>query len=257
MQKIDQTILKPGYRIIDERFFYIEPPKSIIPSVSADATDSAKWSVWRKRNYAFYEKELNQFPQSSLLIDIGAGQSHFAKLFEPFRVAAIDFYPYRQVNVIADINQEIPLHDGVADVTVLSNVLEHTKRPERMLNECFRILRSGGTLLLTVPFIIDVHQRPYDFFRYTDIALRSLLEERGFRDISVEPITDLFASYKQISGLFFTSLVDHTPHSFWGRFVLRVIWKMIRFGLWFGTPIFARTKPNNDFPLGYAVKARR
>jgi hypothetical protein len=42
------------------------------------------------------------------------------------------------------------------------------------------VLRPGGRLLLTVPFIWDEHEQPRDYARYSSFGLRALLERTGF-----------------------------------------------------------------------------
>ena len=43
------------------------------------------------------------------------------------------------------------------------------------------MLGSGGTLLLTVPFVWDEHEQPNDYARYSSFGLKALLERQGFR----------------------------------------------------------------------------
>ena len=43
------------------------------------------------------------------------------------------------------------------------------------------MLKPGGTLWLTAPLFYAEHERPYDYFRYTQFGLRHLLEREGFR----------------------------------------------------------------------------
>ena len=72
------------------------------------------------------------------------------------------------------------------DHVVLTQVLEHVPEPARVLAELHRVLKPGGTLWLTAPFFYAEHERPYDFFRYTQFGLRRLLESAGFEVLEVE-----------------------------------------------------------------------
>ena len=66
--------------------------------------------------------------------------------------------------------------------SVLCNqVLEHVFNPDEFVGEIRRVLGSGGKLLLTVPFVWDEHEQPYDYARYSSFGLRALLERQGFR----------------------------------------------------------------------------
>jgi hypothetical protein len=67
-------------------------------------------------------------------------------------------------------------------------VLEHLEAPERVLAAVFRALRSGGEFAITVPFIIKLHQTPYDFCRYTHFRLARMLADAGFNDLRMEAV---------------------------------------------------------------------
>jgi hypothetical protein len=42
-------------------------------------------------------------------------------------------------------------------------------------------MTPGARLLLTVPFVWDEHEQPWDYARYSSFGLRALLERHGFR----------------------------------------------------------------------------
>lgn len=80
----------------------------------------------------------------------------------------------------------IPLEDASVDSVLLTEVLEHCPHPADVLKELSRVLKRGGFLLLTVPFIWPIHTVPHDEFRYTPFALRRLLEQAGFANPNIE-----------------------------------------------------------------------
>ena len=67
-----------------------------------------------------------------------------------------------------------------------TQTLEHVPNPERIVAEWARVLRPGGNLLLTLPFMWPEHEMPYDFQRYTTNGLRAILEKSGFEIIAQE-----------------------------------------------------------------------
>ncbi len=254
--------LEPGFRKEGDVYYYTDVRSDIKPSENTAATNKEKWGHWRRENFEFFKRELEELPKGLLLLDIGAGQSHFRELFEPFEAVGVDFYPYPRVAVVCDLNAKLPFKDGSADILVLSNVLEHIAEPLMMLKECRRVLKDGGVLLGAVPFLIEVHQRPYDFYRYTDIALTRLFGEAGFARASVLPVVSNYALFKNTSERFFGDLIRQLrrgsiPEKLLG-FLVRAYWFFFRLEFFrIGKPLFARSGGSPDAALGYCFKAVR
>lgn len=66
------------------------------------------------------------------------------------------------------------------DLVIIDNVLEHVAAPAAAIRNAAAMLRAGGILLVSTPFLIKVHGAPYDFSRWTEPGLRRLLEDCGF-----------------------------------------------------------------------------
>ncbi len=93
----------------------------------------------------------------------------------------------------------LPLADGVADLVILVEVLEHLHEPEAVLSEIRRVLRPGGRLFLTTPnyqwpspwpvleWVVDHSglaarmREAQHVRRFTVPLVRALLEAHGFR----------------------------------------------------------------------------
>lgn len=73
-----------------------------------------------------------------------------------------------------------PVPDASFDAVICSQVLEHIFTPADFLGEIRRVLRPGGSLLLTTPFVWDEHSQPFDFGRYASFGLAHLLRNAGF-----------------------------------------------------------------------------
>ena len=119
-----------------------------------------------------------------LVLDAGAGRAPYRDLFAHARYETADFLGvpgknYVEPEYVCDL-ASIPVEDGRFDHVVCTQVLEHLPEPATVLGEFHRVLKPGGRLWLTAPFFYGEHERPYDFFRYTQYGLRHLIEGAGF-----------------------------------------------------------------------------
>ncbi len=261
---MDVTSLLAGpFMERDGVYYTVDPPTNTYVSRDGDPTNPQAWSFWRRENFSFFKNQLTSISPGSVIIDLGAGRSDFRELFTGFKVCAVDFYPYPGISVVADLSKHLPFRDSCADVIVLSNVLEHMAEPDLLFEECRRLLKPGGTLLATVPFMIEVHQRPYDFWRYTDINLERLLRRHGFEKQEIIAVSKLDVLLYNILARFFRQLIERTNVSTVALvqkayvFLTRVVWKVIRVILAVSQPIFRKSKEDNDAPLGYCIKTKR
>ncbi len=126
------------------------------------------------------------------VIDIGGKKENKRGAFRP-PLSQVTSWQY--VNLDKSTNPDfccsadrIPVNDASFDTALLCEVLEHLKEPEKVLGEIFRILKSGGALIISTPFLFPVHADPYDFQRWTDAKIRLIVESLGFSDIKVKPM---------------------------------------------------------------------
>jgi SAM-dependent methyltransferase len=105
-------------------------------------------------------------------------------------------------NAAADIEIDDEGHVGLPDQTVdlvlSTQVLEHVEEPDTYLDECMRLLRAGGWLLLSTHGLMYYHQDPEDYWRWTHAGLRKLLTDHGFEVVSSRGILGLAAAAFQI-----------------------------------------------------------
>lgn len=177
-----------------DRVYYIETPEDAFADTQQDVPRH-RWTKMRRSHYDWLAQELEKLPPGQKIVDIGCGQSQFRDLLDRHYACGVDFYPYPMARLVTDLNGALPLEDGSCDVAVLSNVLEHIFEPRFLLSEMNRILKPGGHMLIVVPFMIKLHQPPYDFFRYTNYALERLCSEAGFAQIRVEGVGNIFDIY--------------------------------------------------------------
>jgi len=57
-----------------------------------------------------------------------------------------------------------------------------------LFEESKRILKTNGILLAATPFLMPLHQEPYDFNRYTPYAYREFCNNAGFKQVEIVPL---------------------------------------------------------------------
>lgn len=89
-------------------------------------------------------------------------------------------------DVIGDA-ASLPLGNSCVDAVVMLEVLEHLRHPHEALLEIARVLRPGGRLLLSMPFLYPIHDAPHDYQRYTLQGLTREIESAGLRVEEASP----------------------------------------------------------------------
>lgn len=89
------------------------------------------------------------------------------------------FQTSKEQFINADI-KALPFEDNSIDSIILTQVLEHIDAPFEALDEVKRVLANRGTLILSVPFIYQAHATPYDYFRFSEYALRHIAKQYNF-----------------------------------------------------------------------------
>jgi SAM-dependent methyltransferase len=97
------------------------------------------------------------------------------------------------------------------DTVVCHQVLEHVRHPGRALAEFHRVLKSGGTLVVSVPHISRRHELPRDYFRFTQEGMIALLQDAGYVDVDARPFGGLFAFLHHQISFVFPGLITGIP----------------------------------------------
>lgn len=82
-------------------------------------------------------------------------------------------------NVFGDA-RSLPFDGESFDAALLLDVLEHIEDSGPVLDELNRVLKPGGELILSIPFLYPLHDEPRDFVRLTRHGLSLLAEKSNF-----------------------------------------------------------------------------
>lgn len=143
---------------------------------------------------------------TGILLDVGCGDMPYKNYIQEnsdvkFYIG-IDIYTelYGNADLLWD-GKKMPINNNKIDSIILTEVLEHCPNPELFLKELFRILKPGGFIFLTVPFIWNLHIVPNDEYRYTPFALNRLLNNAKFTKVKITPHSGWDVSLAQMLGL--------------------------------------------------------
>lgn len=140
----------------------------------------------------------------------------------------------------------IPLPNESFDSLICFEVFEHLEKPEDALAECFRVLKKGGVISFTVPFLYHFHGDPFDFQRWTHVKWEGALKSIGFNDIKIDPMGSPLAVFFDLGyGLLIKSSKS------------KVLRKVMKLALLVLAPFESALRPRIDFTSGYFINASK
>ncbi len=122
-------------------------------------------------------------------LDAGCGQAPYRGLMATKATSVVTFDVSNRggADFIADIQDLHSIENNSFDTVFCSQVFEHIPRPWKGMSELSRILKPGGKLILTTPHLSAMHEKPHDYYRYTEFGLRALCLETGLEPLSTRP----------------------------------------------------------------------
>lgn len=151
------------------------------------------------------------------LLDVGCGTKPYQELFTVDAYIGLDIDNDASRNRgVADYlydGNNFPLYDGEFDSVLCNQVLEHVFNPDEFLGEIKRVLKPGGKLLLTIPFIWDEHEQPSDYARYSSFGLHALLDKQGFKIVEHHKIGANVSTIFQLTNAYLYKITLRLPNA--------------------------------------------
>ena len=205
----------------------------------------------------FVSTVAGRLPAGTRILDAGAGNAPYRELFSHCEYVTVDWdnspHELASTTDIRGSLLDLPIDDETFDAVLSTQVLEHIAEPERALCELYRVTRPGGRLYLTVPLVGELHEEPYDYFRYTPHGLRHLMTSTGFSVESIGPRNGYFTTLASLSRAGQWSLAPpgavQDPATAAARRLLSLLVLIL--------PILDDVDQRRILPLGYACVATR
>ena len=175
---------------------YIAPPCPSLARWRYLTSNFSGQSVLRQLQYEHLEK----IQLSGDVLDVGGGQraKYLDLLRTPSTLRSVNIDPAIEPTHLVKPGQPLPFGDSSFDAIVSLNTLEHIYDASAVLREIFRVLRPGGSVHITVPFMFRIHGHPDDYFRATPSWWRETFDRTGFSSMELHPLVWGRASTKTV-----------------------------------------------------------
>lgn len=150
-------------------------------------------------------------------LDVGCGRKPYESLFPASEYVGLELdTPENRKHKKADVYYDgnvFPFPEADFDSVVINEVFEHVFHPDRFLSEVRRVLKPGGALLMTVPFVWDEHEAPWDYARYSSFGLSAILAKHGFQvEILRKSVDDIRVVFQMITGYIYKKTATRSPY---------------------------------------------
>jgi SAM-dependent methyltransferase len=123
------------------------------------------------------------------VLDYGAGASPYRELFPAADYCRADFIQTPGLDFVVGTDSRLPSDTGEFDLVLSTQVAEHLEQPKTYFREAWRVLRPGGTLIITTHGTWEEHGAPFDFQRWTTAGLQRDLLEAGIPKSEIFKLT--------------------------------------------------------------------
>lgn len=194
------------------------------------------------------------------LLDVGCGNKPYLSLFGQYvkKYVGCDIAQsnLQKVDVVCDAT-DLKFDNQVFDTVFSTQVIEHVADHQTMLAEINRVLKPNGILILSGPLLWELHEEPYDFFRFTKYGFQFVLENNGFEVLDLNATGGKWAAVTQINlNIIYSAFMGKRGLIRW---VLKILflhggltWLFNTIGLWMD-----KKWPDELLTLNYVAVARK
>jgi SAM-dependent methyltransferase len=115
------------------------------------------------------------------VLDLGAGRMGWRYLLPHSYFSTDISMEHPDLDLLCDVTRTLPFFAGSFQTIFCCSVLEHVHQPWDSLEDMHRILRVGGVMILSIPFMFYLHGQPQDYWRFTRYGGIYLAEKVGFQ----------------------------------------------------------------------------
>ena len=107
--------------------------------------------------------------------------------FPNLHLTTLDIDENHKPDLLADLSDPNLLNeiDGNYDLIVIVEVLEHIHHYLAALRNIYGLLEDNGILFGSTPWLMPIHDAPYDFLRFSHYEISRSLQEVGFSQYTI------------------------------------------------------------------------
>ncbi len=117
--------------------------------------------------------------KNKIILSIGSG----TQKIHP-EVINVDIFPFKNVDIVSDATK-LPLKDDSVDMIVTESTLEHIPDSYRAIREMARVIKPGGYIYVSIPFLMPFHPSPSDYGRLSAEGLKFNFSEFEVKKIGM------------------------------------------------------------------------
>lgn len=211
------------------------------------------WATYRRKMLDILQEKF-KFLYKGTVLDIGGrDRGRFKKPKDKVKSWIFaDINENQNPDIVLDAANMNQIESETIDVINAIELFEHVEEIEKALNECQRVLKKEGILIISAPFLWQIHADPFDFQRWTSIKWRAELKKNNFK---IENFLIMGRYYTHLAEIVKVKLNNGSKIE---RLFLKIIMPflnlMIRFDI---KPKVKQNLVLNSFHNGYFIIARK
>ena len=137
------------------------------------------------------------------ILEIGSrevtGKSKARQAFDKANYVGFDYHPGENVDIVGDVHKISSYFNEQFDLIYTASCFEHFAMPWLAATEINKLLKVGGHIFIETHFSFKSHERPWNFFQFSDLGLEILFSKAmGYKCLDkglCNPIVGRFSVY--------------------------------------------------------------
>lgn len=151
-----------------------------------------------------------EFFSDKTVVDVGCGNGRIGRLVAPLAknyygldlsesvYAFPKYLESKNITLVRASGTDLPLNNGIADVTICWGVLHHMNEPMKGLNELVRVTKPGGSIL------IFIYSKAYKARKNLNEFAKNISQEKGHE--LLESVSDCLDSWREVDQFYANNL---------------------------------------------------